>query len=81
MGDMTSHGGVIVGGFPTVLIGETGGGGGGASAVKPPPSQQKKYEKVIFSTSPSMKTKMSFIAAAKHSSAVVHNSCTCKVCK
>jgi uncharacterized Zn-binding protein involved in type VI secretion len=28
MGDMTAHGGVIVMGFPTVMIGETGGGGG-----------------------------------------------------
>lgn len=28
MGDMTAHGGVIVVGLPTVLIGETGGGGG-----------------------------------------------------
>ena len=29
MGDPTAHGGVIVGGNPTVLIGESGGGGGG----------------------------------------------------
>lgn len=36
MGDMTAHGGVIVMGFPTVLIGDAGGGGGaggGGSAV------------------------------------------------
>jgi uncharacterized Zn-binding protein involved in type VI secretion len=32
LGDMTAHGGVIVVGLPTVLIGETGGGGGGAGA-------------------------------------------------
>ncbi|MCW3092355.1 MAG: type secretion protein [Ferruginibacter sp.] len=32
MGDMTAHGGAIVLGCFTVLIGETGGGGGGASA-------------------------------------------------
>lgn len=35
MGDNTSHGGVIVAGCPTVIIGETfagGGGGGGAGA-------------------------------------------------
>lgn len=30
MGDMTAHGGSIVIGCPTVLIGETGGGGGGS---------------------------------------------------
>lgn len=37
MGDMTAHGGVIVLGFPTVMIGEagSGAGGGGASMVAP----------------------------------------------
>lgn len=29
LGDMTAHGGVIVVGFPTVIIGDSGGGGGG----------------------------------------------------
>lgn len=29
LGDMTAHGGTIVLGFPTVLIGDSGGGGGG----------------------------------------------------
>lgn len=32
MGDMTSHGGVIVIGAPTVIIGDAGGGGGGGAA-------------------------------------------------
>ena len=32
MGDMTVHGGVIVAGCPTVLIGDFGGGAGGGSA-------------------------------------------------
>ena len=32
IGDMTVHGGVIVTGCPTVLIGDQGGGGGGAGA-------------------------------------------------
>lgn len=32
MGDMTAHGGNIVTGFPTVLIGDAGGGGGGGGA-------------------------------------------------
>lgn len=34
MGDTTSHGGSIVLGFPTVLIGDAGSGGGGAAASK-----------------------------------------------
>lgn len=33
MGDSTAHGGTIVVGFPTVLIGETGGGGGGGGGA------------------------------------------------
>ncbi len=33
MGDMTAHGGTIVIGCPTVLIGETGGGGGGGGGA------------------------------------------------
>ena len=32
LGDMCAHGGVIILGCPTVLIGETGGGGGGGGA-------------------------------------------------
>lgn len=34
MGDSTAHGGKIVTGFPTVLIGESGGGGGSSAPVK-----------------------------------------------
>lgn len=33
MGDSTAHGGSIVAGLPTVLIGETGSGGGGAGSA------------------------------------------------
>jgi uncharacterized Zn-binding protein involved in type VI secretion len=33
LGDSTAHGGVIVVGFPTVLIGDAGGGGGGKGAA------------------------------------------------
>ncbi|MFM6932582.1 MAG: PAAR domain-containing protein [Novosphingobium sp.] len=32
IGDMTAHGGVIVLGAPTVIIGDAGGGGGGGAA-------------------------------------------------
>lgn len=35
MGDMCAHGGTIVAGCPTVLIGETSAGGGGGFAVMP----------------------------------------------
>lgn len=35
MGDSCAHGGTIVLGMPTVLIGEAGGGGGGGGSVMP----------------------------------------------
>ena len=35
MGDSCAHGGTIVVGMPTVLIGEAGGGGGGGGSVPP----------------------------------------------
>ena len=35
MGDSCAHGGTIVVGMPTVLIGEAGGGGGGGGSVMP----------------------------------------------
>jgi len=35
MGDSCAHGGTIVLGYPTVLIGEGGGGGGGGGSVMP----------------------------------------------
>lgn len=35
MGDICAHGGTIVLGMPTVLIGEVGGGGGGGGSVMP----------------------------------------------
>jgi len=47
MGDMTAHGGVIVIGCPTVIIGDAGGGGGGGaglatSKTMPDPAAQAK---------------------------------------
>jgi uncharacterized Zn-binding protein involved in type VI secretion len=36
MGDMTAHGGTIVIGFPTVMIGEAGGGGAGGGGAAGP---------------------------------------------
>lgn len=44
MGDQCAHGGVIVVGLPTVLIGETGGGGGGGAGGPPGDGQAKTAE-------------------------------------
>ncbi len=46
MGSSTAHGGTIVAGCPTVLIGSSGGGGGGGATVtKKPKSQKNKKPK------------------------------------
>ncbi len=59
MGDSTAHGGTIVKGEPTVLIGEAGGGGGGGGMgampvnvlinvmQKMPPKMQQKIAQVV----------------------------------
>lgn len=52
MGDQCAHGGKIVAGCPTVLIGESGGGGGGAAGLELgvnslPASMQSKMKQVI----------------------------------
>ncbi len=39
IGDMTTHGGVIVTGFPAVLIGDASGGGFGAGGATEPPGK------------------------------------------
>jgi uncharacterized Zn-binding protein involved in type VI secretion len=51
MGDTTAHGGTIMSGLPTVLIGEAGSGGGGIIAMKNnfenvTPQMQKKMERI-----------------------------------
>jgi hypothetical protein len=58
MGDSCAHGGTIILGCPTVLIGEAGGGGGGGIAAMPvnvivdlmgtmPPAVRNQMKKVV----------------------------------
>lgn len=49
LGDSTVHGGVIVIGFPTVLIGESGGGAGGAALA--PPSLLERFQVWLWNPS------------------------------
>jgi uncharacterized Zn-binding protein involved in type VI secretion len=49
IGDNTSHGGVIVTGFPTVLIGDQSGGGGGGGVA-----QGQGEDATLISSSPGM---------------------------
>ena len=53
MGDMTAHGGSIVLGLPTVMIGEAGGGSAGAPAVIPPVNVMLKTANNMGSSSSS----------------------------
>jgi uncharacterized Zn-binding protein involved in type VI secretion len=79
MGDTTAHGGTIMSGLPTVLIGETGSGGGGLGAMSVevlqsilpsmPPKVQQKIEHII-----NMKL------AAASGTPFVKNNKTCTVC-
>jgi hypothetical protein len=58
MGDNTAHGGTIMKGDPTVLIGEAGGGGGGGFSNMPvkvllkvmkdmPPKEKQKISQIV----------------------------------
>lgn len=82
MGDQCAHGGTIVVGLPTVLIGEAGGGSGGGLSVMPvnvlmtlmqsqsTPAQQKKEIAQVVA----MKE------AAENGQALAHDVSTCPVC-
>jgi hypothetical protein len=78
-GDMTAHGGVVVAGCPTVLIGEGGGGGAGAAAAKAK-VMEFLYQQLPKTTSAALKTKMSFLIAAKDGLPLVHNGTNCHRC-
>ncbi len=55
MGDLTAHGGLIVAGCPTVLIGDAAspvGGGGGAALASPPPADSPCLRKAAAQDSP-----------------------------
>jgi len=61
MGDSCAHGGTIILGCPTVLIGEAGGGGGGGISAMP----VNVIVDLLGSMPPAVKNQMSQIAAFK----------------
>jgi hypothetical protein len=79
MGDQCAHGGSIVVGCPTVLIGEVGGGPGGMAALP---------VNVLLSVAPSLPPKAKQAAkqiagmktAAEAGTPLVHNSMNCSEC-
>ncbi|MEO6832077.1 MAG: hypothetical protein ABI378_06965, partial [Chitinophagaceae bacterium] len=80
MGDSCAHGGVIMGGCPTVLIGEAGGGGGGGIALMP----VKVMLDVMHSMPVYVQKEISQIISAKNAAeygqALMHNVATCPIC-
>ena len=77
MGDQCAHGGSIVVGLPTVLIGESGGGGGGGGGMSP---EVAKVVSSIKKTLPaSSEHVVDQIIALKK--AAVSGSAFCEVCK
>jgi uncharacterized Zn-binding protein involved in type VI secretion len=82
MGDQCVHGGTIVIGCPTVLIGEAGGGGGGGVSAMPVNVVLETMQKSKGNLN---KSKMGHIAtmkkAAKNRKPFVNHSTNCEVCK
>jgi uncharacterized Zn-binding protein involved in type VI secretion len=79
MGDQCAHGGAIMAGCPTVLIGETGAGGGGMAAM--PVNVILNLKK---SMPPPVQQQIAQIAGMKEAAAagtpLVHNCMNCEVC-
>jgi hypothetical protein len=80
MGDQCMHGGSIVMGCPTVMIGEAGGGGGGGIGAVPVPVLAKVMAnapqelKIVLAQVIAMKE------AAKNGDVLAHNASTCTIC-
>jgi hypothetical protein len=74
MGDQCAHGGAIVVGMPTVLIGEAAGGGGGGIAVMP----VNVLMDVMQSMPKDMQTKMAQVITMKQ--AAEHGVPFCEKC-
>lgn len=85
MGDQTAHGGAIVAGLPTVLIGETGSGGGGGGAGPTTSSPAGQAIKSAMKQSAPFATKVARIEALSQGAQTGaekvhgHNEQQCKV--
>ena len=81
MGDQCAHGGTIMAGCPTVLIGETGAGSGAGGIVGMPVNVILNLKK---SMPPQVQQQIAQIAGMKEASmsgiALVHNCMNCEIC-
>lgn len=94
MGDQCAHGGTIVAGLPTVLIGEVSGGGGGGGgdaagggagggggmAAMPKEALTAVANDAPSAVSVAATQAMALNEAAEDGTALVHNPQTCPVC-
>jgi len=80
MGDSCAHGGTIILGCPTVLIGEAGGGGGGGIAAMP----VNVIVDLMGTMPPAVRNQMNQIVSMKQAAAdgtpFVNDPCTCPIC-
>jgi uncharacterized Zn-binding protein involved in type VI secretion len=80
MGDSCAHGGTIVMGFPTVLIGEVSGGGGGGVSVMP----VNVLLDVMDDMPPAVKTNVAQVVtmkeAAESGAPLAHSCSDCEAC-
>lgn len=80
MGDTCSHGGTIVVGCPTVLIGEVGGGGGGGFSNMPTQVLLNVMKEVPPSISKTIAHILQMRRAAEEGIPLVHDPVTCPIC-
>lgn len=80
MGDQCAHGGTIVVGMPTVLIGEMAGGGGGGGSVMPVNVMLEVMQSMPTQTRKVMQKTAEMMQAAEAGTPLVHDPATCPVC-
>lgn len=80
MGDQCAHGGTIVAGMPTVLIGEVAGGGGGGGSVMPVNVMLEAMKSMPAQTRKTMQQTADMMQAAETGTALVHDPASCPVC-
>lgn len=80
MGDQCAHGGTIIAGLPTVLIGEMAGGGGGGGSVMPVQVMLDVMKKMPADTKKTMQQVVERREAADKGSAFMHGDDPCPCC-
>lgn len=80
MGDQCAHGGMVVMGCPTVLIGEVSGGGGGSVSAMPVNVVLEMMDMNKSSSNDSLTKTVARKLAAKNQTVFVHDDQNCPSC-